>query len=266
MEEKKYKTILFDKKDNHFDVYFLQALADTLKDYRIQEMKCTNIYDKILTAYAYDHEWWNGTKLENIPYLRTHILDYDYINTTEYEYQIIEKAKIRKSNLTKEQKNYLFHLGCSGLRYHRLNPNGLSNKEKEQILHDFYNGLFDEQPVTRVKKEGLKKLIYYLLTKRNYEFSIKDNRHKKMSGIIEIPESLYILQLILDEDFEILIENIEESSAKIKEVLSLFTCTKVDELPFTILQTTDKYELTSKSFERTSETSKLHTKVLELTK
>ena len=86
--------------------------------------------------------------------------------------------------------------------FHELKPQLMLAKEKQIILHNFYNGSFDYCKIIRVQNKEENTEKYLLITKNNYKsYGTKDIR--EMRNIISIPESLYLLQMLLQGNFNI---------------------------------------------------------------
>jgi len=108
--------------------------------------------------------------------------------------------------------------------YHKLEPDSLASRS---LIDSYYKGELKDKKIAKV--QDLKKIRYLLLTKTEYTYY---NSKKVLDGIIEIPESLYLLSLIENEKFSLIDGNINEQ-------LSLFEFKKTKQVDLETIQALD---------------------------
>lgn len=119
----------------------------------------------------------------------------------------------------------------------------LPKDKQENLLNRLYSGEFDKNKIARIKDDNLR---YFLLSRAQYEkdtFSSYFNK-RILKDIIEVPESLYYLQLLLQEKFSFL------EDANISSQLSLFHLEYVDEVSLDELKKIDNLEIAKDSFQK----------------
>ncbi len=198
---------LYDKKANSIDVFSLSRNAQKIRDYRIEHMKKIPADKRCL--YTEEVVF----SLQDLPNLFKKDLDSNIVTKSE----LIGKDRTL---------NYNTDLGyCADL------------------LEWFYSDKCINRPVARVK--FLRELRYLLLasidisTKKEYDKIIK-----KIEDIIEIPKSLYLLQLLEQEKFSMIM------GEDISEQLGLFDFSYINNISVEELQKMDTCGITEDAYSR----------------
>lgn len=99
-------------------------------------------------------------------------------------------------------------------------------------LASYISGELRDRPVVKIEEND--KIRYFLLANDKYE---KDNHYngKVMKGIIEIPESLYLLQLLQQEKFKLV------GDKNVKKQLSLYKIISTEEVSLDMIKKTSSY-------------------------
>ena len=214
--------ILYEKKNNMINVYKLTAEEKSLIDFRIQEMKNIPENNRALYAKQVYQNFNNRPLFEQYrEKLDEHIFPY-------------EKADRRLS---------------SDIIYHILLPYPEDKSEKKELIKRYYDGKYTDKKVARVLYD---KVRYYLLTQDKYIDAKFRAYTKYLKGIIQIPESLYMLQLFEQGKYDVLINQ----GLDITKILELY---KLDNFGYV-----EEDELIN--FDRCEITTNSHTKVLEKAK
>ena len=122
-------------------------------------------------------------------------------------------------------------------------------KKKKELIKRYYDGKYTDKKVARVLYD---KVRYYLLTQDKYIDAKFRAYTKYLKGIIQIPESLYMLQLFEQGKYDVLINQ----GLDITKILELY---KLDNFGYV-----EEDELIN--FDRCEITTNSHTKVLEKAK
>ena len=139
-----------------------------------------------------------------------------------------------------------------------LLPGKTSKRNMNILLDRYYNGQFSDRNVARI--QDLSKLRYFLLSKEIYSAEIYDNRIKKLKDIMELPESLYFLQMLEQGKFSLLIDK------DITEQLDLFSLEHINEISFEELRRMEACGLSNNTFEKIIAKSENDECVLKLIK
>lgn len=105
--------------------------------------------------------------------------------------------------------------------YHKLKAEENKDTRKE-LLQRYYQGQLTDKDIAKIQYES--GIRYYLLKNRVYTPDIYDEQLKVLNGIIEIPESLYLLQLLQQGKFSLI------GDKDISEQLSLYNLSYVDNI------------------------------------
>lgn len=210
--------LLYEKQNNIINVYKLNASKKALIDYRIREIK--NIPENQRVLYAKQAY----TDFNSRPLFEK------YAEKLDEHIFPFEKADSRLS---------------SDMTYHILLPDPIEQETKDKLMQNFYDGKYEEQKVARILYDSVR---YYLLTQDKYIDARYRTYTKYLRNIIQIPESLYILQLFEQGKFDILINQ----GLDITKILELYKLDTFGYISEEDLINFDRYEITNNS----------HTKVL----
>ena len=170
---------LYDKMYDKLDIYGLRPKEDSLYKYKIEEMK-------------------------KIPSDKTIFHGVTNLGIENYKIFELYEDKFDSEVISMENANG---------SYHKLKTDSLINMgiNKYNLL-DFYSFLnLKDNKIARI--QDLKKIRYFLLNQTKY---ITCGKTEVLKGIVEIPESLYLLSLIEQEKFSLL------GNKSISEQLKLF--------------------------------------------
>lgn len=157
---------LYDKKDNKLDVYSFNENKDAMVEYRQNEMLAIPERERVVVAESYSYD------MSDAPLFEFYAKQFD---TTIIP---MEEANSKKDEL----------------RYHLLKKGKTSKRNQEILLDSYYYGHLSDRNIVRI--QDLNKLRYYLLYRSTYTAQPYDNRLKRMDNIIELPESLFLLQML----------------------------------------------------------------------
>lgn len=199
---------LYDMKEKNLNIYELTGDIQAMKDYRLEEMSKIPEEERIFIAEGF---------LTSLipPVFEFELDDSDFVIPMEkVNNNVLHKFKLE--NPTK---------GSSMLTLANYISGGLSNK-----------------PVVKVKDSN--RLRYFLISEDKYQ---KDEcyRGKVMKGIIEIPESLYLLQLLEQEKFTLI------GKKNIKKQLCLFEVSSIEEISLDMMKKSDSYAGNTGVYEKT---------------
>ena len=172
---------LYDNSDKFkINIYYLHPKQSSLYYYRLEQMKQIADDEKIMCGVT-------GIGIEN--------------------YEIFKKYEDKFDTET-------IPMGNVNGKYHKLETDILYSKgrNKEKLLSCYYLGDLIDKKIARVW--DLKRIRYFLLKQTEYSRILPGK--KILEGIIEIPESLYLLSLIEQEKFSLI------GDKDISEQLSLF--------------------------------------------
>lgn len=143
--------------------------------------------------------------------------------------------------LNSEQINYK----SNNNNYHYLAGDKINN----DLLDKYYSGSFDHLPILKIDENTI--IRYYLLTQNHYSADLYDNNKKYMDGIIQLPKSLYLLQMLQQENFQ---KFIDESDEKLfKDIINLYSLRLVNEISFDELNKMDECGITNNAYDSTYE-------------
>ncbi len=197
---------LYDKKDNSIDVYSLSRNAQGIRDYKIEQMGRIPVERCLYTEEVV-------SSFQDVPTLFKKNLDLNIVAKSE----LIGKDKSIKYNTDLDD--------CA------------------HLLEWFYSDKCVNRPVARV--QDTKKLMYLLIASNDIR-SIEENGKviKRIEDIIEIPKSLYLLQLIEQEKFSMI------NGEDISEQLGLFDYSYINNISVEELQKIDTCGITEDAYSR----------------
>ena len=198
---------LYDKKDKTIDVFTLTHNPQEIRNYKIEQMK-------------------------KIP------VDERGLFTEEIVPSFQSTPVLFKKNLYSEV------IPCSELigTNKSLNYN-TDATDVADLLEWFYSEKYNDRPVARIS--NLKKLKYLLVASNCIDAREENDKViMKIEDIIEIPKSLYLLQLLQQEKFSII------SGEDIYEQLDLFNFSYVDNINLDELQKMDACGITENAYSR----------------
>lgn len=188
---------LYDNDGEFVCIYELIAKEDKIREYKRKEMEKVPEDNRIWTSVA--------SSIDD----RVFITKLDMIPSSKLEFYI----------------PYV-----SGVSSHELLP---QNSDKN-VIDEYYNSCSSFGRVLKVKKGRTNNLPeYFIVTKDNY---IKDNDSHIMKDIIGVPESLYLLELLLSKRYD-LIKDITD----VAEQLDLFEVREVSRINIQLLRDMANY-------------------------
>ena len=213
---------LYDKKNNYFDVYAMSPKVMEIFDYRKNEMKIIPEKRQILEAYEWSQDFQDARVLEKF------------------------SRKFNKDSIALED---LLVRSDTLLRFLKAKEEG-----NEDLLNAYFSGIYDGSNVARI--QDLTRMRYFLLTLKRYEKAPNDDRCAAMKNIIELPNTLYYLQMLIQGHFEML------DGVNIRREIELFQIDKIDELSFETLRKTDRCGITLEALDETNKKAVNDAKVL----
>lgn len=205
---------LYDKKDNSIDVYSLIGIKQALKEYRQDKMQAIPEREQVVVAESYSYD------MDEVPVFELYANQFD--------------STIIPSEYANSQDN--------SVKYHILKTGKTSRRNREILLERYYLGQLWDRSVARVQYAD--KIRYYLLNSTTYTNQNYSHRIKRLKDIIELPESLYLLQMLEQENYPLLWGN------DITEQLDLFSFEYVDELRLSEIKKMATCGLTKDSYEQ----------------
>jgi len=206
---------LYDKKEKSLDVYSFDANQWVMFEYRERQMLQIPEKNRVLVAEAYSHDVGESPLFEF------------YANRFDETIIPMEYANSKRDEL----------------RYHFLRTGKTSKRNREILLDSYYFGHLSDRNVARL--QDINKLRYFLLNKTTYSAELYNNRIKKLENIIELPESLYLLQMLEQGKFSLI------GDKNISEQLDLFNISQIGELSLDELKKIDAYGITQNAYEQT---------------
>ncbi len=226
---------LYDKKENSFDVYDFTAKKDDLISYRKNQIEKIPEEERIFIA-------------------ETHTDPYGYYSPLfeRYTGNTFNDRILFASDADNDANNDI----C----YHILKRDNRSKVNNELLLNCYIFGHLEDRSVIRIKYS--QNMKYYLLKRKKYDFigSDEDGKNYKMEDIIQLPESLYLLQLLEQGKFT------SFNGKDISEQLALYTLTKINEVSNQELEKMDACGITQDAYFKTREKAQNDVHVLRLIK
>lgn len=205
---------LYDKKENSIDVYSFDENKESMTEYRKSKMLEIPERDRVVVAESYNYDMGESPVFE--------------FYAKKFDTTIIPMKYVNFKN--------------GSLSYHFLKTGKTSKRNKKILLDSYYFGNLSDRNVARI--QDLNKLRYFLLSKTVYSAQLYDNRFKKLEDIIELPESLYLLQMLEQGKFSLL------KNKDISEQLSLFYVSYINELSLEELKKMDACGITNNTYEQ----------------
>lgn len=161
-------------------MYIYNKIKDKVEIYKVMP--------NVKEIYDYKKELMNKINEEK-RIIATEIYTDPYFNQLFFEdYQSLADEKVFKPN------EVFFTDKGAYQRYQLEKESELTKEEKHKLIDKLCHGEFINQTVFKIDYGN--KLRYLLLTKNKYKAYLHNNRYLTMEGIIDIPEDIYILQLI----------------------------------------------------------------------
>ena len=209
---------LYDKKDKSLDIYDFTANKNDLVNYRMAQLEQLPEDDRVFVAETHIDPYGDIPLFEqyNVETFNDLILPANYAD-----------------NDSEERKN-----GDAYRRYHVLKRDRRSKRNNEILLDCYRYGFLSDRPIVQIQYDETVK--YYLLKKAKYSFLSSDKYGKNyiMEDIIQLPETLYLLQLIEQGKFNSL------DGKSVAEQLSLYSLSKINEIGFEEIQKMDACGIT----------------------
>lgn len=204
---------LYQKQGETIDVYDFSAEHSNLVNYRMEQMKKIPQGKRVLYAET------NSTSLE--PLFQEYI---GQLNEIIFDYE-------------EADDDFRYCDGdINGSWYHKLRVETCDKDKCKQLLQGYYQGELTDKEIARIQYES--RIRYYLLKNRLYVPDSYGKPLQILSGIIEIPESLYLLQLLQQEKFSLI------GDRDISEQLSLYNLSYIDNIPISDMQRMDMCGIT----------------------
>lgn len=231
--------LLYDKKEKSLDVYDFNASQDSLANFRKNKIKPGP--DDILD------------EIEIILIAKTRIFQRKYSSYGPKPlFEVYTKDdRILSANYADDCRDNGF---SSCVEYHDL----IKDSYNERLINCYINGHLANRNVVRIEYPyGIK---YFLLKRKKYKCFYEHipqsgddpnssyHVHFKdyiMKDIIQLPKSLYLLQLLEQERFKSL------DKEDIAEQLALYTISKINEVSFEELQKMDACGITQDGYSKT---------------
>lgn len=221
---------LYDRNGDKLTVYNLTAKDEDLTQYRLTKMEQIPKKDRFFKA-------------------EPHLAPYG--NTLLFEYYTNEdnKGKVIKATEADSRKSSDLY----GRYYHILKK----AKTNKKLLSDYYSGYLVSRNVVRIQYLDMMK--YFLLSEEyRYLGEYDDGKIYKMRGIMQIPESLYLLQLIEQERFE----NLDKKD--IIEQLEFYWLSKISEFNMDELKKMDEFGVANGAYQKAIHKSKTDKHILNI--
>lgn len=200
---------LYDRDQNVLDIYSFNGKEQKMIRYRKTQMAQDPEMKRVLEAVAFDSDIRG-----ELPLLEFYAGQYD---KTIIPMEILNKR-----------------------RTHSLGPGIMDKKDKEILLDSYYFGYLVDKEIARI--QDLDGLRYFLLSRTAYSSNLYGVR--RLEGIIELPESLYLLQMLEQGKFSLL------GDKDISEQLDLFTITHVVQINLDQVKKMDVFGITENAYER----------------
>ena len=241
---------LYENKGNSIDIYSLESKKDTLKEYRLDKMKGIPREEQ----YLYSSEYF---AIKNEP-VKPILFD-DEADTKVFSDELLKNRHWELKQYANAKKNISIREFIKSLGNRKRDISSI-----EETIKGYYNGEYSTSPVVQI--EHLKELKYLLLTSQEYECNVNEHGGSFnfcqliVDGIIPIPKSLYLLQLIEQEKFSLL------QGEDIKEQLELFNLKQVDTIDSLEIKRFDSYGITNNAYTKTYNKCKNDSLILKLLK
>ena len=233
--------ILYDNKGKTLDVYEFNANEDDLTTYRKEQIKKIPEVERILVA---------ETRVSS-PFRCTSPL-FEGFTGKEYNNIILTSDCVDDEN----QKNRNIYGVYNVLK----NDTTLCNQHKKELLDSYCHGNLIDRNVIQIQYPEMKKYLLLYLQQYDYLGEYDNGRNYRMSKIIQLPESLYLLQLIEQEKFASL------AGKNIDEQLTLYSLSKINEISAEELQKMDICGITQNAYARVIDKANSDSHVLRLIK
>ncbi len=277
--------ILYGRKGNAIEIYKVNKDENGLKEFRKKEMQKINKHDRVVDCYAY-HVGMSCGEIDS------QALFGDWTRTKlkekELDKIIIEESSIKRDRTNNDLNDYYLNVlrstfksddeivECELIRCGDIpSPKNMDffrefhNSRYFETLQQYYDGQFSDKLVARI--HYLKTIRYFLLTAPKYR---KDTIQPHlctyfnyvMSNIIELPESLYLLQLLEQEKFELLKEKGMYEEIDISKLLDFYSLTQIDERSLEDFQKMDLSGITQNGYSKAISKCRTDVYILKLLK
>lgn len=207
---------------NILEVYKLNQNRKAITNYKKEQMNLIDEDKQILYTETYSGIFGETLVFE------------DYLNSSSQEPISIEEAN---KEIPDRRGNY-----------HKLLPSNMTKEERESLLEEYYLGKLTNCNVIKIKDKT--KIRYLLLKNHKYEKSSTKPTCKTLKEIIEIPKSLYLLQLLEQGKFQLL------NQEDIQEQLSMYTIELFRTINLYDLENIDLCELSENVYQNAINKSK----------
>lgn len=207
---------------NILEVYKLNQNKKAITNYKKEQMNLIDEDKQILYTETYSGIFGETLVFE------------DYLNSSSQEPISIEEAN---KEIPDRRGNY-----------HKLLPSNMTKEERVSLLEEYYLGKLTNCNVIKIKDKT--KIRYLLLKNHKYEKSSAKPTCKTLKEIIEIPKSLYLLQLLEQGKFQLL------NQEDIQEQLSMYTIELFRTINLYDLENIDLCELSENVYQNAINKSK----------
>ena len=136
----------------------------------------------------------------------------------------------------------------------------IADTNRDNLLNAYYYGYYVSKDITKIKYLNMLKFFLFTSNQYNNNFYFSSKNIKYITDIIELPESLYLLQLIEQQRFSLI------GNKDISEQLSLFTIFKTNEISFDELKKVDACGITDNAYDITIKKAEEDKHILKLIK
>lgn len=205
-----------------------------------QDERIIKVYD-LAPNYSLIKEF-KRKEMETLPF------DVRVLNASTNDKEVLV-SKIAVKTISNDELNYSTRKFILHRKFHELSIHkGLIEKDDvseyirtvnyiQMTLNNYYEGIYDNDSL--VKVNGTNEGFIHLLIAGNYVYQNEHSKVRSISNIIHLPESLYLLHLLLQERYDLL------NSDDIKNQLQLFEFNQIPIREFNINDVNAYEELAS---------------------
>lgn len=231
---------LYDKNKKSLDIYDFTASKEDLINYRITQMEQIPETERVFVAETHIDQYGDSPLFEK------------YTGKT-FNDKILSASYA--DNDSEKRKN-----SDAYRRYHVLKNDNRSKINNKMLLDYYEGGHLTDRSVVKIQYPEIIK--YYLLKNARYDFAGLDEYgcNYKMGDIIQLPESLYLLQLLEQGKFT------SFNGKDISKQLELYTLAKINEINLEEIQKMDACGITQDAYSNVIKKAENDTHILKLIK
>lgn len=223
---------LYEKDDNKIKVYSMEPNIDKIFDYKNKEISKIHLKDRTL-KFVTNKPIKN---IEKTTYINNLVID---LPKKELEYN---KRKFFRTEYHEMRNDRLYII------------NGIIEGYKERVSNDSnIIRVFDYD-----NKLHMLKYIKYLLVGQEYIKKSEDKNIFELTNVINIPESLYLLEMLCRGNFDMIRDK------NVQEQLKLFDISYVDEIHVDEFKKAKNYELLQDGYEKIINNAEETNKIFKL--